>query len=239
MEELLSFKTNVPPHKKYFHLTFDDGLSEFYSDVAPILKEKGVHATVFLNSKFIDNKEMFYRFKASLLFEKLADDSILKVTYKNRALLDELAKKHGIDFDDYLTINKPYLSSNQINELVEEGFTFGAHSKNHPLYNELSFDEQIAQTKESVDFVTKTFNLDYRVFSFPFTDDGVSKAFFDEASKFTDITFGSAGLKEDSASHNLQRLGMELDQNGEQGIKAEYAYYLMKKKTGKHKIIRR
>jgi hypothetical protein len=55
------------PKKPVFHLTFDDGLSEFYNIIAPILKERGISATVFLNNDFIDNKQMFYRFKASLL----------------------------------------------------------------------------------------------------------------------------------------------------------------------------
>ena len=38
--------------KNCFHLTFDDGLSQFYHIVAPILKERNIHATVFLNSDF-------------------------------------------------------------------------------------------------------------------------------------------------------------------------------------------
>ncbi len=240
LKQLIDFKkSNKPFEKKYFHLTFDDGLKEFYTVVAPILKEKEAHATVFLNSNFVDNKELFYRFKASILFDKLKVDAILSIPYKDRASLDELAIENGIDFTSYLYKEKPYLDSNQIKELIDQGFTFGAHSKNHPLYKDLELDEQITQTKESLDFVTNKFNLDYKVFSFPFTDDGVSIAFFDEMEDEVDYTFGCAGLKEDDVVTNLQRIAMEKDQSAKEIIKSEYLYYLMKEKVGKHKIIRR
>ena len=226
------------PTEPSFHLTFDDGLSEFYTIISPILKEKNIHATVFLNTDFIDNKELFYRFKASLLFEQLNDETILSVSYNDKEQLDELAAKSGIDFNAYLAREKPYLTSNHIKELIAQGFTFGAHSKNHPLYKELSIEEQLIQTKESVEVVTSEFELAYKVFSFPFTDDGVSRAFFDELTNFTDITFGCAGLKEDSAKNHLQRIAMETEKSGKEIIKGEYLYYIMKEKVGKHKITR-
>ena len=222
----------------YFHLTFDDGLSEFYNIVAPILKAKNVHATVFLNSEFIDNKKLFFRFKASILFEKLKDDSILTVSYKEEHKLDELAYQNDIDFDNYLKENKPYLTTEQIKDLIAQGFTFGAHSKNHPLYKELSLEEQIRQTKESIEVVVNGFDLPYKVFSFPFTDDGVTISFFDEIAKETDLTFGCAGLKEDTAKNHLQRIPMETNKSGKEIIKQEYLYYLMKGIVGRNKIVR-
>jgi len=239
LQELITLnKEGKTINENCFHLTFDDGLSEFYTVVAPILKEKNVHATVFLNSDFIDNKDLFYRFKASVLSEQLKDDAVLSISYNNRKELDQIAIKNDVDFDDYLNIKKPYLTSIQIKELINDGYTFGAHSKNHPLYKELSFDEQLAQTKESIEFIVKEFDLNYNVFSFPFTDDGVSKKFFDEIVDCTDITFGCAGIKEDSIKNHLQRLVMETGKPGKEIIKAEYLSYLMKEKVGKHKVVR-
>jgi len=240
LDHLLSFKKDgIPSHKRYFHLTFDDGMSEFYTIVAPILREKGVHATVFLNSNFIDNKELFYRFKASILYDKLKDNKLLKVSYQAKEQLNELANKHGINFDQYLQQQQPYLTSAQIKELQEQGFTFGAHSKNHPLYKDIELDAQVIQTKDSIASITKAFNLDYAVFSFPFTDDGVKLAFFDAINSDVDFTFGCAGLKEDNAPNHFQRIGMEANKSGKEIIKSEYLYYLMKEKVGKHKIMRR
>ncbi|MDG1476904.1 MAG: polysaccharide deacetylase family protein [Vicingaceae bacterium] len=222
----------------YFHMTFDDGLSEFYAVVAPILKERGIHATVFLNSDFIDNKELFYRFKASILFEELQDEELLKLKYAEVDVLDGLANEVDTSFRKYLENEQPYLTSDQIEELIEEGFTFGAHSKNHPMYKELSLKDQIKQTIESIEFVKTKFNLDYSVFSFPFTDDGVGMEFFNQINELTDLTFGCAGIKEDSAKNHIQRIPMETNQVGKDIIKAEYLYCLMKQKFGRNKIVR-
>jgi hypothetical protein len=36
----------------------------------PILRRKGVPATVFVNSDFVDNQDLFFRFKAALIIDK-------------------------------------------------------------------------------------------------------------------------------------------------------------------------
>ena len=222
-----------------FHITFDDGLSEFYHIAVPILKEKGIPATVFLNSDFIDNKELFYRFKVSLLIEELHATGLINTTIKDVNAINELAAENGINFENYLTEKQPYLTSNQINELIEQGFTFGAHSQNHPLYSNLSLEEQLAQTKNSINKITTQFNLSYKAFSFPFTDDGVSVAFFNQIKNDVDLTFGCAGIKNDAIPFHVQRLVMETEQNAETILKTEYFYYLMKLFVGKNKIVRR
>ena len=82
-------KTELPKHS--FLISFDDGFKELYDIVVPILKQKGIPATFFINKCFIDNKEMFYRNKASLLiehFSKLTDqDQILLQEYRSHSAL--------------------------------------------------------------------------------------------------------------------------------------------------------
>src|SRR5437868_11346983 len=55
-----------------FLLTFDDGFKEVYDVISPILLEKGIPAVFFVNPAFIDNKELFYRCKISLVIEELS-----------------------------------------------------------------------------------------------------------------------------------------------------------------------
>jgi len=224
--------------KNYFHLSFDDGLREFYDIAAPILKEKGIPATVFLNSDFIDNKDLFFRFKVSILVEKIAASGLLDCSFKERQILDDIARDSNIDFEDYLKKEQPYLTSQQIEQLIQDGFTFGAHSKNHPLYNKLSIEEQLSQTKDSITSITAQFNLAYKVFSFPFTDDGVSLDFFNKIKDEVDLTFGCSGLKDDTIVNHLHRIPMELDREGKEIIKSEYLYYLLKKTVGKNRMVR-
>ena len=52
-----------------FLFTFDDGYSQMYSVVAPILTKKGIPAVFFLNTDFIDNKGLCYLNKASIIIE--------------------------------------------------------------------------------------------------------------------------------------------------------------------------
>ncbi len=125
-----------------FHLSFDDGLRECHELVMPILLEKGIPATFFLNPDFIDNQGLMYRYKASLLSVAHLQgvphfQNPLAVKYENRHLLDNWAKSIGLDFAAFLADQKPYLSTAQIQDMQAKGFTFGAHSLDHPQYGQI------------------------------------------------------------------------------------------------------
>jgi len=251
--------------ENYFHLTFDDGLSNFFEIVAPILKKREIPATMFLNTNFVDNKELFYRYKASLLlnFYTVSNTSIkkkfydymriinnphkkvatflLNIKYKNRLELDNLARFVGFNFNEFLKLEKPYLTKNQIEELIKQGFTFGGHSIDHPYYSELSVKEQIEQTKNSLNWVKNELKIDYKVFSFPFTDDGVSSKYFTHifTNNMVDLSFGTAGIKKDSFQNNIQRVPFEIDsRNLKSFLITEYIKYFMKYLVGKQSVKR-
>ncbi len=248
--------------KKSFLLTFDDGLSEIYHTIAPILIKKGIPATFFLNSNFIDNKDLFFRYKASILINKIEKievnlqrhliekhnfksskslkDNILNVDYFQKDKLDSLALSVEVDFDFYLKNTKPYLDSNQIKSLQKQNFTFGAHSVDHPEYQFLPLASQIEQTENSLNFLKSKFDLNYSLFSFPFTDYGVSKSFFNQIAKNIDFTFGCAGFKNESIQTHFQRIAMEKDAySAEEILKYEHIYYFIKMFLGKNEMKRR
>lgn len=235
--------------KTPFLLSFDDGLREFYDTIAPILMRKGIPAICFLNSSFIDNKALFFRYKASLLIEKHGSNidettrqEILAVRYADKEQLDAMALELGLDFGAFLETEKPYLSSGQIEELIKKGFHFGAHSIDHPEYRFLSLQEQLVQTTKSVELVSNQFGLGYRLFSFPFTDYGVSKAFFDfvlQDKKVADLSFGCAGLKRDIHPRHIQRIAMEQNKlSAEEILRKEIFYFWLKIPFGKNRIHR-
>lgn len=238
--ELLELKKNgFKTKENCFHLAFDDGLKEMFDVVAPILVKRKIPATFFINSDFIDNKNLFYRFKASILAERFSADGLLNISFHEKDEIDNFAKTLNVNFNEYLEKEKPYLTNLQIKDLINQGFTIGAHSQNHPLYNLLDEKEQIFQTLNSVNYLKQEFGLDYSVFSFPFTDDGVSKSFFKAIESQVDLTFGSAGIKKDSIKFNLQRIPMEKNESAEQLIKTQYFYCFLKNIFGKNKIFRR
>ena len=248
--------------------TFDDGLKEINDIVAPILKQKGIPAIFFINPAFTDNKDLFYRYKASLVIEKLKTGSysnaliseiskklnstnsinsvvkeILNISYSQKNIIDEIAVLLEYDFDLFLKENKPYLTVQQLKNLVYQGFAVGAHSMDHPEYYKISFEEQIQQTVDSVDWVKNNFNQNINLFSFPFTDYEVSKRFFDiifnPKKPLVDLSFGCAGIKDDYHARNIQRLSMEeKSKSTKQILMNGYSSYLLKRIIGKNRIKR-
>jgi peptidoglycan/xylan/chitin deacetylase (PgdA/CDA1 family) len=235
---LLSLNGQQKLPKNSFLLTFDDGLAECYEIIAPILKQKGIPATFLLCSAFVDNKQLSYDSKKSLLVGlikggKLSSPdeakvhavlqeadireldlvvALLSVACRKRFVLDQIAEALNYDFSTYLKTAQPYLTSDQGIELLKMGHSLGAHSVDHPRYQDLPLAEQIYQTRESVRFVKEQFSLDYGAFAFPHSDANVSKRFFCEVFEKTvgvDVCFGNHGLLVDSVPRNVQRTAME------------------------------
>lgn len=237
LQDLLDFfkkKRQLP--QNCFLLTFDDGLREMYDIVAPILFQKGIPATFFVNSDFVDNKRLYYGNKISIIIDYLQkaecpdlEKSLKKILLKNRIdngniisrissmdhrqelVIDDLAKIMNINFEDYLLRVKPYLTSDQIMKMIKGGFAIGAHSIDHPDYSLLSSEEQLKQTIESVRFVKNKFSLSYGAFAFPHTDKCMKKEFFTKLydSKLIDVSFGTDGFSKDISFSNIQRCSLE------------------------------
>ena len=241
-ELLDSIHTNIPFEGNRVLFTFDDGLSEIYDVVAPVLKEKDIPAIFFINSAFADNNDLFYRYKASLLIDeikrnqpgdetrkKIASilnsnhfsqnaicEAILAVDYSTKNILDRIAEITDVNFTEYLKTTKPYLSTDQIRMLQSDGFYIGAHSTDHPEYYKIPFESQIKQTTESIKWIKKEFNTKYNLFAFPFTDYKISKSFFEtihsDKEYKPDLTFGCAGIKDEGINNHIQRIPFEINQ---------------------------
>ncbi len=248
--------------------TFDDGLREIYEIAAPYLYHMGIPAIFFINNDFVNNKDMFFRFKASLLTEKvltrlshatmdkLAESlgltkrntgrikaRILSISYQERDLLDKAAEVLEVDFNEYLTFHKPYMDDEQIKDLQDKGFIIGAHGKDHQLLSALSEDEIILQIRESVNDIFSKYTSLNRFFAFPFTDHGIPgkvlKVLHDQNFPLVDASFGTAGLKQDIVPNHIQRIPMEKSNlSVSRIIKTEYVMCILKKVAGRNLILR-
>lgn len=267
--DFLTFReqqTNPKASKKHNCLiTFDDGLSEFHDVISPILLRKGVPAICFLNSDFIDNKALFFRYKASLLIDAIEKkkkvlnspsiqtwmgekttnykERILAVSYKDKESLGFLACELGVDFNLYLKEQKPYMASDQIRSLIGKGFHFGSHSCDHPEYQKLDLPEQLHQTIKSTEEISSKFSLSYKAFAFPFTDHGVSRTFFNkvlEEGNIVDLSFGCAGMKSETFKGHIQRIPFEWgDKEAREILNTEYFYFMVKALFRKNTIERK
>ena len=156
------------------------------------------------------------------------------MSYQKKEDIDTLASLVGLDFKSYLAVHKPYMTTEQIMELNRQGFYFGAHSIDHPMYESISSNEQIRQTELSLRWQLENLDQKYSLFAFPFSDTGVKSAFYKHFEK-VDLIFGTAGLKHTAVKNHIQRIPMEsTDYSGENIIKAEYLYYVLKSLVGKN-----
>ena len=190
----------------YFFLSFDDGFRELYDHIAPICLSKGIPATFFLTTGFLANSSLGFRHKASVLVERcrqlterqrrellrvLCDGHdeqcceppeiarwLLSLTHAHSDILDRCAALVGVDFAEYLKIVKPYLTHEQVEHLLAQGFTIGAHSVTHPAFASLSLDEQSSEVHCSLAHLHERFVFDINSFALPFTSNGISPEFY-------------------------------------------------------------
>lgn len=255
---LLNINEPVNSSKPSFILSFDDGLREVKETIVPILKRKGVPAIFFLNNNFIDNKALFFRYKVSVLIDYLKrpsfslqngkrfseflnctdksipgiEKALLKLRFSDMSLIEKLSDLVGLNFDDYLKKHKPYLSDTEIKDIIKEGFYIGSHSFDHPYFTELSEKEQLNEIVESSLDIKERFKLNYSLFAFPFSDDGVSRMSLRKLHNSEgkpDASFGTSGLQKRLSYSHYQRIAMEKTGfNSNRILKTEYIYYLMK-----------
>jgi len=248
-----------------FHLTFDDGFNETYTIVAPILQQKGIPATIFANTDFVDNKELFYRCKVSLIIKALTlkkhlknkvikilneagvhgnkiTEQLLKLTFNQTETINLFAKELELDFEKHLIEQQPYLTTQQIKHLIKQGFSIGSHSLNHPHFKHIGIAEQKRQIKESFKYLSNNFNINQNYFSFPFSDEGVNAGLFNWMYEEMNckLSFGISGLKKDFSKFHLHRIPFEAElKEAEHIIKSEYFYYYLKSFLKKNTINRK
>ncbi len=266
LEELLSLSEQNSSTKPFFHLSFDDGLKSCYDIIFPLLRKKGIPATFFLNSAFLGNKNLFYRYKVSIIIDHIQGKpyspyllkdiaellglasitqqslptELKQVSYSQRHLLDEIADLIGASLSDYLKKEQPYMNESQVQELVKAGFSVGGHSVDHPMYAKISPASQVQQSLESISYVNNTFGVPYKAFAFPFTDQGVPKEVFEHLfNAGIHCSFGTAGLKKDEFPLHFQRIPMEKwPYNANHILAKEAGLYIPKLFVGKNKVRR-
>jgi peptidoglycan/xylan/chitin deacetylase (PgdA/CDA1 family) len=169
----------------------------------------------------------------------LQGEQILKVSISQEDILNEVADLLGINFNDFLAKQKPYLTTNQILILKEQGFSIGAHSFNHPEFWKLRENEQLDEIKSSMNWLVEKINPEIKAFSFPFTDSGVSRNVMKvlKNENICNITFGTAGIKYDELEYHLQRYPIETSGDFFLNLKAELVYFKLRKIVGKATVI--
>ena len=264
---LKDFKYNQIP-KNHFLLTFDDGLSQIFDVVAPILYEKKISAIFFVNPHYIDNKNFFVRHVISVLIDiilnnkydkeiiqeinyllslkKSSSKSLLindlkKINFDSENILLRITELLKVDINTELNKKKPFISKNQIKEMIDMGFYFGGHTMTHPRLNTINYDDQKKEIIDSINWLKLNFKINYSFFAFPYTDRGISKKLIKSIFKYdnSSIVFGNSGLKKDFDERIIQRFSLEKpNQNTSKLIVSENLYKFCNKLIGNYNITR-
>ena len=184
-------------------LTFDDGFTECFEVVRPLLLKRGIPCSFFISTNTIDNKDMAKEQKASLCIEKILasdEESIALVNQSmprtveqaltgrqeliafikstglhDNALIEHLGSLLGINFAEYLLEHAPYLTTDQIRLMDSEGFTIGSHGKEHIQFSSLPENKIESAITESCNEIGNLTGKTSVPFAFPHNADGVSR----------------------------------------------------------------
>ncbi|WP_308993856.1 polysaccharide deacetylase family protein [Mariniflexile litorale] len=251
-----------------FLLSFDDGLQEIHSVIYPILKQQGLKAIFFVNPNFIDNNEGLYKHYISIILKQLKDTGFEKnvldkigaifsftsnsteefkkkfinIKFSEREKVNDVLDLLKIDIRDYLKEQKVYISKEQIQEMLDDGFYFGGHTMSHPPLIQLSQEEQTLEIINSIDWLKQNFNINYSLFAFPFSDRAISKKVLEKLFEYDPNVkiFGNSGLKKDMDKRIIQRFSLENpNKETEKQIVTENMYKYFNKVIRKYHIKRK
>lgn len=193
-----------PLPKRAMMISFDDGFRECYDHVRPLLLKHDLPCTFFLITDSVDNRALAYPNRTALCLHAISscDDNELvlmrsalraqhnlesgesreemfravrALTIRDLAVLDTVEAALNIDTTVYLRDCTPYLTLAQIQEMREDGFTFGAHTKTHPqmwLVDDARLEAELAGSCEAVCEITGEAAAP---FAFPYRSNGLSR----------------------------------------------------------------
>ncbi len=194
----------APSPPRAMMITFDDGFRECIEYVRPLLLKHDLPCTFFLITDSIDNRALAYPNRMALCLNAIqtSDSNALGdvrtalntqhsmnagpsrdelfqtvrgLTIRDVAVLDTLEATLGINTDKYLRDSAPYLTTKQILEMREDGFTFGAHTRTHPqlwLVDDRRLESEIAESCAAVCAIT---GEPTAPFAFPYRSNGLSR----------------------------------------------------------------
>jgi len=185
-------------------LTVDDGFSNAYRVVRPILKRRGVPATFFVITDTLDNRMMADTHRKALcnyrmavgprsinetlrLFNQQVPEAPQNLerfqvwfdglTSGQRRCLDVLCDILEADVETYLSDCRPYMTRDEVRTMSDEGFTIGSHSKTHRELWLLGEGEELErEISESCAEVCRLTGKPTAPFSFPYQSSRIRRA---------------------------------------------------------------
>lgn len=164
-------------------ITFDDGYQDFYDNAYPILKAFNLPSTIFVATKNVNTKDMFWwdRLEEIIVSRNLNEFKIGNETFTVMELFNHLRKKNEEYRELYIRglikkynikfSKKPlYLSWKELKEISNNGVCIGGHTHSHIHLSKLSYREQKEEIGKSRDILSKQLKTKIPTFCYPYGD---------------------------------------------------------------------
>ena len=115
--------------------------------------------------------------------------------------IDQMCEQLGVDPVTYFEQQRPYMTAAQLSQLVEDGFTVGAHGVAHLRMQRMSEDQMAHEIVTSCDLVRQITGQPRVPFAFPYSGEGISRRFLaDILDRYTfiELFFDTRGMCPDA-----------------------------------------
>ena len=125
---------------------------------------------------------------------------LLTVGPEDAALLERVCERLGVAPQDYLQRVRPYLTTEQIRQMAQDGFTIGAHGRRHLRLQNLSPEEAEREIVGSCQAIREITGQASVPFAFPYSGAGIDRGWLNQLRQrcdFIGLLFDTDGLRED------------------------------------------
>ncbi len=138
-------------------------------------------------------------------------DKICALMEEDSVDIHKVCQTLGVDFQEFLDTEKPFLTTNHLQELIKDGHTIGAHSRTHRNLNNLS---NMEVEEEIVTSCQRIYNItNHKVpFAFPFNGRKINRQLLkriQQEHSFVGLFFDTNGFHRD-ASYVINRIWCDL-----------------------------
>lgn len=183
---------SLPPRSAL--ITLDDGYRDNYTVAYPVLKRRGVPATIFLATDHIGSDEPFWWDYASYVFDNAAVATAELPLLGHRELstkeqrrtvgkswieaaknVPDAVRRRGLrSLEETLGVEAPpavfagtHLSWDEVREMDGNGISFGGHSTTHPILSRMPEEEAASEISGSIDRIHDELGARPQSFAYP------------------------------------------------------------------------
>ncbi len=174
-------------------LTTDDGFVANYHTILPILKKYQIPVTLFLLGKCLDNKSLAWNHKILIVQQKATENeittelqsvkgsfgcditndlsrSLFSVPMINKDTLADFLWDRFMDEseDEYLLKHRPFLNTDQIYEMIDNGAEVATHGYSHPDFSRLTYSQICSELDLAGAILSRFGSAFVPLFAFPY-----------------------------------------------------------------------